>query len=120
MPDEGSLSGPLFPGQGPEWEPTLQNIRVIIETLAEADKHRSDNETQRYQLAIESRDRQFGKGFSLVRTGLWMIFALLLILLGFAIYAYATGNPGVATHTVSVIGGALLGFFAGLGFRRTR
>lgn len=120
MPDEGKPPQGLTLRGEPEWERALQALRQVVEPLAEADKHRSDNETERYRLYYQAWSQEAGRGHGrfLVLTG--MVFLVFIFLLGFAFYAYATGSPALATHVITGIFSALAGFLAGLGFRRGR
>lgn len=120
MPDGSNQIGGLQPVPGPEWEPWLQLARQVVEPLAEAEKHRSDQETRRYERQLQSWDQAARQGHSRFLVLAGMVFVVFIILLSFAFYAYATGSPALATHVITGVFSALAGFLAGLGFRRTR
>lgn len=114
------MPGELVPQQGPDWEPALRYVKEIIQPLADADKHRSDNDTARYQRWLESWDHGARQGHLRFLALLGAVLLVVLVLLGFSFYAYATGSPAVATHTITAVLSFLGGIAAGMGLRRTQ
>jgi hypothetical protein len=120
MSDESNLPKVPESKATPEWESALKLFREIIEPLADADKRRSDNETQRYDRHLQSWDQEARRGHGRFLMVAGMTFLTFFLLLAFAFYAYATGSPALATHVITGIFSALAGFLAGFGFRRSR
>lgn len=108
----------IQPGSSAELERVVQVLSPVVDALAAADRHRSDNETQRYQRQLESWDAEAKRADRRFLALLGVVSLVVLLLIGFAFYAYTTGSPPVATHTITAVLSFLGGIAAGMGLRR--
>ncbi len=101
-----------MPAPGPGLDPTiLAMVRQIVEPLADADKHRSDNETQRYSQYLQTWDHVAERGARWWRQVAWQVFIVIAAVLLFAFaYSWHTGSAALATHAIT----AILAFLGGL------
>lgn len=120
LAEPGELVSQGEPPAGLDAAAVLTALQPIAQALADADKHRSDNDVTRYKLYLDAwgpaARRAHLRWIALYGGGL----ILLLLVLGFAFYAYRRGDVVFAALVLDTLVSLAVGFLGGWGVGRQR